>query len=45
VRPDEQLVAVAEASGWELIGPVRRSLWSALLPGRRASLAAVRSRR
>jgi HAD superfamily hydrolase (TIGR01490 family) len=32
VRPDEELLAVAEESGWEVIGPVRRGL----LPSRPA---------
>jgi HAD superfamily hydrolase (TIGR01490 family) len=45
VRPDEELAAFAEASGWEVIGAVRRRWLTVLLPGWRASLAAARTRR
>jgi HAD superfamily phosphoserine phosphatase-like hydrolase len=45
VRPDEDLAAVADASGWEVIGPVRRGPLAALLPGVRASPDEARSRR
>jgi phosphoserine phosphatase len=32
VRPDEELAAVAESRGWEVIGPVRQRWLSRLLP-------------
>lgn len=35
VRPDEQLLAVAEAAGWEVLGPVRRNILSGILPAAR----------
>lgn len=35
VRPDEQLLVVAEAQRWEVLGPVRRNVLSAILPAAR----------
>lgn len=35
VRPDEQLLAVAETEGWEVLGPVRRNFLSGILPAAR----------
>lgn len=40
VRPDEELAAVADARGWEVIGPVRRSLLGRLRPALRPSVDA-----
>lgn len=45
VRPDEELAAVAEEAGWEIVGPVRRGLTSGLLPRLGLPPSTVRPRR
>jgi HAD superfamily hydrolase (TIGR01490 family) len=45
VRPDEELAALAEACGWEVIGSVRRAWFTPLRQHLRASPDAPRSRR
>lgn len=45
VRPDEELAAAAEEAGWEIVGPVRRGLLSALLPRLGVAPSVVRPRR
>ncbi|MCK6371090.1 MAG: HAD-IB family phosphatase [Gammaproteobacteria bacterium] len=42
VRPDEQLLMIAQAAGWEVLGPVREGWWRRLKRG--SLLAGLRNR-